>query len=470
MTAMTQERKALLPQWLRTPAVKQALTLGVTVALCGLVFLIDPAGLGRGGQVTLALFLVAAMFWMTEVVPLYVTSLILLAGEIVFLVPALEHEGLAVSKGVFMAPFFSDIILLFLGGLLLAQAGSKYRIDTWFAGQILKRVGGEPSRVLLGMMFTGALLSMWMSNTATTAMMLIIAVAMTRDLPEEAIRFKKALFLGIPFACNIGGMGTPIGTPPNAISLTMLKSRGVSLGFLDWMLASLPLVVILLLILWRVLLRIFPPPEQPLEQGKPPAFPQRWQARLTMGIFGVTVLCWLTGGWHGLSTGVVALLATIALLSTKVLDSADFRGISWDVLYLVGGGLSLGVAIKVSGLAIWLTQRLSLDSLGFVALLITFVLVGMVLTTFMSNTATANMLMPIALSLPTEHVPVLVGIAAAVSSSMALPVSTPPNAIAYYSGEIELGEMFRVGALISVIASVLIIIAGLTYWDWIGLY
>jgi len=465
--------------WMRVRALRSRLKLpwvrvSVSLLLTGLLVLGAMIGpfedMGGSARIALALFALAAIFWMTEVVPLYVTSLIILALQIVVLVPELQAEGIEVGEEAFMAPFFSNVTLLFLGGLLLAQAGGKHRLDTWFATRLVGWAGGRPAHVLLAMMGASAFLSMWMSNTATTAMMLILAVALARQLPKDARGFRKALFLGVPFACNLGGLGTPIGTPPNAIAVSLLESRGEAIGFLSWMAISAPLLIVLLLLLWRLLLRAFPPPDMVL--AMPPGgekLPSGWKPRATLVVFAAAVLAWLTGPLHGLSSGNVALLAAVVLLATNILDSKDFRGISWDVLFLVGGGLALGVSIEVSGLAAWLTTHLALDTLGDVAILGGFIAAGAILTTFMSNTATANMLMPLALSLPVEHAPLLAAIAMATSTSMALPVSTPPNAIAYYSGEVEIREMMRHGVVISAISAALIFAAALTFWSWIDL-
>lgn len=455
---------------IQTPVGRAVASLAVAGGLAAFALLGPIADMGPSARITLALFAVAAVFWMTEIVPLFVTSLIILAVEVLFLVPALQGEGLTGTEAQFMSPFFSNVTLLFLGGLLLAAAGAKHRLDTWFAARLLGWAGTSAPRVLFAMMAASAFLSMWMSNTATTAMMLILAVALARSLPEGSREFRKALFLGVPFACNIGGLGTPIGTPPNAIAVSMLEARGESIGFLTWMGAALPLVIVLLLILWWMLLRAFPAPKEPIVlPGGDERLPDGWKPRATLAVFGVAVALWLTGGLTGLSSGQVALIIAVVLLSIGLLDGRDFRGISWDVLFLVGGGLSLGVAVEVSGLADWLSTHLALDQLGAPALLGLFIVGGAVITTFMSNTATANMLMPIALALPLAHGPLLAGIAMATSASMTLPVSTPPNAIAYYSGEVQLKEMIRHGAAISFIGMVLIFLAGVSLWSWLGI-
>ncbi len=468
---------------------RRFLTALALIAAPVLPFTLELPGLSHAGRLTLALFGLSAVLWMTELIPLFVTSLFILAVSIVAIVPVIRDTGLPIGDEVFLNTFFSNVTLLFMGGLLLAQAASRHRLDLWFAARLLALAGGRPDRVLLAVMGASAFLSMWMSNTATTTMMLILVVALVRQLPADAGHFRKALFLGVPFSCNLGGLGTPIGTPPNAIAVTLLEARGETIGFLAWMASSLPLLVILIWVLWRLLLRAFPPPSftfaigatdgpggghaSAAESAFPAAFPAGWRPRATLAVFGISVALWLSGGLTGLSSGEVALIAAVVLLGSGLLEPKDFRGISWDVLFLVGGGLALGLAVELSGLAEWLGKGLDLGGLHEAVLIAVFVAVAAALTTFMSNTATANMLMPIALATPlgdgVSPTSIVVATAMATSTSMLLPVSTPPNAIAYYSGEIDIKDMLGRGAAISAIAAVLTWIAALTLWHWLGL-
>jgi sodium-dependent dicarboxylate transporter 2/3/5 len=431
-------------------------------------------GLSQSGRWTLAIFGLAAVLWMTELVPLHVTAFIILAIQLVVLVPVLNAEGIPVQDQAFLSPFFSNVTLLFLGGLLLAAAASRHGLDSFLAGRLLRIAGNRPRRILLALMGASAFLSMWMSNTATTAMMLILAVALVKGLPPEASGFRKALYLGIPFSCNLGGLGTPIGTPPNAIAVSYLEGRGETVGFLAWMAATVPIVAVLVLFLWWLLLKSYAPPSDLRIEPRDAtgaafnhAFPSGWKARATLAIFVLSVLAWLTGGLTGLASGEVALLAAVALMALGLVDNRDFRGLAWDVLMLVGGGLTLGLAVELSGLSTWLAATFALDSLSPLALFAIFIAATGLMTTFMSNTATANMLIPLALVLPLEQAelaPLVIGVAAATSVSMALPVSTPPNAIAYYSGEVELRDMVGHGALISVVGVLLVWGAATTFW------
>ncbi len=417
-----------------------------------------PTRLGAG------LFLLAALLWMTEAVPLYVTSFLILFCETAFLAPALNT-----SHAIFLAPFFSDIIALFLGGLLLAEAGHKYHIDEWFASLILKLAGTRPAYILFAMMLTTAILSMWMSNTATTAMMLLIVGALVAPFGHDSC-FARAFFLGIPFSANLGGMITPVGTPPNAIAMQAINSHYPgSMTFFTWMLVSCPVVIVLLVLLWRMLLFFYPPPRTQIE--KPPLFhiEVRASTLTVIAVFHLTVFLWLTNSLHGLSSGTVALIPAIVFLSFGILDKQDFRNISWDVLFLVGGGLALSVGMDKSGLNDFLVQSIPFEQFSPMVILISFVMIGAFLTTFMSNTATANLIIPLTFILPGLAGPSLaISVALVISSTMILPVSTPPNAIAYSSGLISMKEMAKVGFLISLVAALVLLSLGQWWLHFLG--
>ena len=435
-------------------------------AVGALAIAFGPLPMEAPARTCAGIFFVALVLWVTEAVPLYVTSLIILFCELAFLGPQLGVKG-----SVYLSPFFSNVVALFLGGLLLAEAGRKYHIDEWVAKTVLAIAGTRPSMVLLAMMLVTAVLSMWMSNTATTAMMLIIAGAVVVSLGEDTT-FGKALFLGIPFAANLGGMMTPVGTPPNAIAMQQINEHAPgAITFLGWMLAAMPLVVVLLLVLWRVLLLLYPPPEKAVTLDTATHFRPDRKTIAVMALFFLTVVLWLSKGVHGMASGTVALIPAIVFLGTGILEKRDFKGISWDVLFLVGGGLSLAVAMTTSGLDEVVVEAMALEGLGTFGVLVTFLAVGAVLTTFMSNTATANLIIPLAFVIPAvSAVPLAVGTALAVSAVMILPVSTPPNAIAYSSGAVEMKDMARVGIIISACSLIVVVTLGYQWWRLLGLF
>ena len=441
--------------------------LFLLIALIGGVAIANaPLPMETPARICAGIFFVALILWMTEAVPLYVTSFIILFSELAFLAPALGVKG-----SVFLSPFFSNIVALFLGGLLLAEAGRKYHVDEWVAKRILAVAGRRPGNVLLAMMLATAMLSMWMSNTATTAMMLIITGAIVVSLGEGSA-FAKAFYLGIPFAANLGGMMTPVGTPPNAIAMQQINQyHPGAVTFLDWMIAAVPLVALLLFLLWRLLLVLYKPPEADVEFAAGSHFRLDGKTGVVVGLFTVTVALWLTGKWHGMASGTVALIPAIVFLGSGILEKRDFKGISWDVLFLVGGGLSLSVAMKTSGLGNVVVEAMALEGMGTFGVLIVFLVVGAILTAFMSNTATANLIIPLAFVIPgVSDLPLAVGTALAVSAVMVLPVSTPPNAIAYSSGMVELRDMARAGAIVSAASLVLVAVLGYQWWRLLGLF
>jgi sodium-dependent dicarboxylate transporter 2/3/5 len=313
------------------------------------------------------------------------------------------------------------------------------------------------------MMAVAAFLSMWMSNTAATALLVGLALTIIRRL-EPGDPFRVALILGIPFAANIGGVATPIGTPPNAIALGILADHGIQISFVRWMLVGVPVTIAIFLVLWWLLLRLFPARARSVTL--PPAGDTRLDRRqwtITI-VFVVTILLWLTAELHHLPSAVVAVIPALIFTGLRILDKEDFGRVGWDILILMGGGLSLGVAIRESGLTAWALTLVRLGGLNPILLTAIFTVVAMIVTTFISNTSTAALLLPLVAGLsPHPAVPVL-AVAIGVSVSMVLPVSTPPNAIAYGSGLVSVRTMARAGLILSAIALVIVVlgVVGLT--------
>jgi sodium-dependent dicarboxylate transporter 2/3/5 len=427
---------------------------------------------------TLSIFILAAVFWATEALPLFATSFVLIGLEILFLA---SHGGLAdmftqlliwggftmqhsphvqpMSARMFLQPFSQDIIILFMGGFLLSGAVTKHGLDQAIASRVLRPFTRSPLLLLYGVLGITAFFSMWMSNTATAAMMIAISAPLTRMLPDDD-RFIYAILLAVPFGANIGGIGTPIGTPPNAIAFGALNTAGYHITFLKWILVVVPLEILILATV-GLLLYLFFKPGADLKLGElEVAGTLSFRGKATLIILGVTVLLWLTSGQHGMQSAPVALLAAAALTALRVLDQHDVDSIEWDILILMWGGLSLGVALEQSGLMGYISQADLADLPGgtwTVAVVITLVAVG--LSTFMSNTATAAILVPMTLvvSLPGKEQFAMLA-ALACSFAMAIPVSTPPNAIAYATGKIPLRIMLRTGGLISIIAMAMLLL------------
>lgn len=420
---------------------------------------------------TLSVFVIAAVFWATETLPLFATSFVVIGLEIIFLATEgglanqltqlLEVMGIETSTHqtikytAFLSPFASDIIILFMGGFLLSAALTKHNIDRAIARRILRPFSRSPLMLLFGVIGISAFFSMWMSNTATAAMMLAIITPVLSKLPAD-VRFRRALVLAVAFGANIGGIGTPIGTPPNAIAYGALNAAGYHVTFLQWMLVCVPLELVLLIVTGLVLYLAFRP-ERGLVIEKLELV-QKITARgwTTVAILLCTIALWLTSGWHGIRPGAVALLATAALTSMAVLDRHDVDTIDWNILILMWGGLSLSVAMKQSGLD-GVVGQINLNELpgGGWVVAVVVTIVAVTLSTFMSNTATASILVPMALAaylVDKEQYVMLTAVAC--SFAMAMPVSTPPNAMAYATGQVPMTSMLRAGTVITVISAV----------------
>ncbi len=427
--------------------------------------------MSSSAQAALVILLIAATLWISEAVPLFVTSFVVLALGLVWLLPRMRSEGITVSESDLLAPFFSDVILLFLGGFVLSTALQKYRLDEQMARSLLARTGSRVPVMLLGVMATTAMLSMWLSNTATAAMMLALCRPIALRLPAVDAR-RKAILLAVPFSANIGGLGTPIGSPPNAIAMQYMQQAGFAPSFGMWLLIGVPGVFVMVGIAWVVLLLFFRGSQMTLKTNGKPA-PIRWSRSrvLVVAVSAATIVGWVSTGMHGLSTGTVALFPIIAFFGMRILRVKDLQKIAWDVLFTMGGGLCLGTIISSSGLAVWMVQWLPVEESDCFELLMILGSAACLMSTVMSNTATANLLMPIILGLNVENLsPVLIGVAFACTLSMPLPTSTPPNAIVFSSGELQVKDIIVPGMIITAVGLVLALTTGHWWWDLVGLF
>ncbi len=414
---------------------------------------------------TVLILCLAALLWASEWLPLFIVSFIILALELIWLTPAVTALGSAPSEALFFAPFFSNIILLFMGGFVLSSIMQKASLDARFAHWILKVTKGKPSTTLLGIIGACAFLSMWMSNTATTAMMLTLVLPLLKRLRPDS-PFRVGLVLAIPLACNLGGIGTPIGTPPNAIAMSYLAGKGIEVSFLEWMALTIPFLLFALFVLWFALLKKYPAGSDVLQvpdTDEQPFTPRQW---ISVGIFALTVLGWLIGGQFGLKTGTVALFPIIASFWLGLLDQNDFRSLPWDVLFMVAGGIALGVAIDITDLGSVIVSALPLAG-SYQFLVVVLIFVTAILGTVMSNTATAGLLIPLVVSLslpPAQLLVLVIAITLNCSTAMVLPVSTPPNAIAFSSGVIKVRDLAPMGLLMVFLGVITAFTFGPLYW------
>jgi len=414
------------------------------------------------------IFVLAGLLWVTEALPLFATALLVIGMEIILLANPGAWAGFGFAAGE--SPPFQKILhaaadpvlLLFFGGFLLAQSAVKEGVDKAVSSLLLKPFERRARWLLLGILSIAALFSMWMSNTAAAAMMITLVGPIIAQLPADE-PFRKALVLAVPIGANLGGIGTPIASPPNAVAVGFLRNMGHPVGFLQWMLVAVPLMIGLIAFSWLLLWLLFHPKSRDLRFQ--PA-PQHLGARgwYVVGVFTVTVRLWLSEQWHGLPASVVALLPAIALTAPGILTRDDVNGLHWNILILIGGGIALGAGMQMSGLDQVIVRQLPATGAGGAWLIVAFVAATVGIGTFMSNTAAANLLRPIGISAAAAagHAPVqmAISIALAASMSMALPISTPPNAIAYASGEFTTRELARSGIIIGGAATLLIVLFG----------
>ena len=413
----------------------------------------------------LAIFILAALLWILEPVPVFATSILIITLELMMLSDqglysfrflqngstdtATNIEGLMHYNDIFAA-FSSPIIVLFLGGFSLAIAANKYALDTNLANVLLKPFGTKPASIMLGLMMITAMFSMFMSNTATTVMMLSLLGPILMSVPKEE-KGVKALVLCVPISANLGGIATPIGTPPNAIALQYLNDL-YSVSFLDWMMVGLPFVLVLLAFAWWLLQKLFPFSGDRLHLQLGGDFQRSWQAIVVYITFALTIVLWMSTGLHGMNTYVVAIVPLAIFTLTGIIGKEELKLINWDVLWLVAGGIAIGIALDKTGLAAVMANSIDYSVLPALLVILVMSFLCWLMANFISNTATANLLMPIAAAVATSMddlsllVMLVVG-ACSASLGMILPVSTPPNSLAYATGLVASKDMARVGLI-----------------------
>lgn len=429
-------------------------------------------GLNVVQQRMIAIFAFAALMWMFEIIPAWTTSVVI----IVLMLLTISNKGFGlfinnVNDGsVFidytavMAAFANPIIMLFLGGFVLAIAATKVGLDVQLAKILLKPFGTNPKTVMLGILCVVAIFSMFMSNTATAAMMLAFLTPVLKSLPADG-KGRIGLALAIPVAANIGGIGTPIGTPPNAIALGYLNDMGMGVTFMDWMLRMVPFVIVMILIAWVLLLFLFPfkakKIELKIEGGAKPGH----HTIVVYVTFALTILLWITEQWTGINSNIVALIPFAVFSATGVIDKKDLSEIEWSVLWMVAGGLALGVGLMKTGLASTLVNAIPFSSMSPFLVMVAAGVIGYLISNFLSHSSAANLLCPIiavigsALSVELEPFggvrALLIGLAISTSVAMLLPISTPPNAIASSTGLVETKDMAKMGVIMGLVGLVL---------------
>ncbi len=425
------------------------------------------------GRVMLGLFVLAAVYWMTSAIPPFATGLLVIGlGALLIGYPAENARpfdapaGTSVVKGWtdFVTPAAAPVVVLMLGGFVLSHAAHVSGIDRALARLVLRPFVGSPRRMLLGVLLVSAGLSMWMSNTATAAMVTLMLAPLVDRLGDQLgdrstpTKFGRGLLLAVPIGANLGGIGTPIGTPPNAIVFGMLRGAGVDISFLGWMLFAVPLTLVLILLAWGVLSVLYPPEpgvQLSLDEVEPEQRAFTWRTAVTAATFVVTVGLWVTGPWTNLPIGATALIPLVVFPAFGLLTASQFNKLEWNILLLVAGGLALGKGMEDTGLAAWMIGAVPIEGLSPMLVMAALLFASLLLSTLMSNTATANLLAPIALGAAAgvglEPLQAAVGVALGASLAMGLPVSTPPNAIAFSSGILRVSDFLRTGIAIGLV-------------------
>ncbi len=429
-------------------------------------------------QRVIAIFAFAALMWIFEVIPNWTTSVLIIVISLL----TVSNKGLAflckpeygtlVPYKDIMAAFADPVVMLFLGGFVLAIMATKYGLDVTLARTLLKPFGTKPKMVLLGFLIVISVFSMFMSNTATAAMMLAFLAPVLAVLPNDD-KGKVGLALSIPIAANLGGMGTPIGTPPNATAVKFLAQAGIDVGFAEWALRMVPYVIVMVLFAWVLLLLFFPFKTKKLVLEIPENKRKNdWKTYTVWITFGLTILLWATEQLTGINSNIVALIPLAVFTCTGIFGKDDIKEINWSVLWLVAGGFALGTDLQGTGLAKVLIEAIPFGSMSVVLVIIVAGFVTYFLSNFISNSATAALVIPILIvvamgmadpaaannaafvALGGTHA-MIIFVAVCASLAMLFPISTPPNAIAASTGLVQTKDMAKVGIIIGVVGFIL---------------
>ncbi len=473
---------------MRNNILKQfGLILGPLLFTLTLIFF-KPEELSSEGVAVLATTLWVAVWWILEVVPIAVTAMLP-----IILFPITGAMELSTTT----AAFGHKYVFLYIGGFTLAIAIEKWNLHKRIALTVINFIGTSVSKIILGFMVATAFLSMWISNTATTVMMLPIGMAIIiqlKDNPDtkedENEIFGKALMLAIAYSASIGGIATLIGTPPNLIFAGILEEQyNIEMTFSKWIIYGLPLSILLLFICWKYLTNFafkfkqkdFPGGKDEIKRLLKNLGKVSYEEKTVLIVFCATAFLWITRSFL-LSKLIPAIDDTIIAMASatilfilptknrtekKIINWESAVKLPWGILLLFGGGLALAEGFKTSGLAKWIgTQITQFEHLPLFALLFVLILAVNFLTEITSNLATTAMLLPImapiALALDIHPFTLMVGITVAASCAFMLPVATPPNAIVFGSGYLTIPDMMRTGIFMNIISVILITI--ITYY------
>ena len=426
-------------------------------------------------QRVIAIFVMAVMLWLTEAIPAWATSVVIIFVLLFFVSDSAfavmqgsegEYGKLLDYQGV-MACFADPTIILFLGGFVLAIAATKSGLDVLMAKTLIAPFDKRSENVLLGFMLITGIFSMFISNTATAAMMLTFLTPVFKSLPANG-KGRVALTMAIPIGANLGGMGTPIGTPPNAFAYKVLNDPAglnLGIGFGEWMAIMAPMVIIMLFCAWFIIRKMFPFSQKTIELKIDGNISHNWRTIVVGATFFLTILLWVCGKQLGVNANTVAMLPIAVFAFTGVVTASDLKDIDWAVIWMVAGGFALGLAMNGTGLAENAVNSIPFAEFNPLVIMVVSGLVCFILSNFISNTATAALLIPILtvvcsgmgdkLTSIGGTQTILIGVAVAASCAMSLPISTPPNAIAYSTGLIQQTDMVKAGLTVGVLSMVI---------------
>lgn len=428
-------------------------------------FIPEYANLAHEARLTLFVLLFAAGLWISEAIPAFAVSLLVIALNIVLLgFNGFDFKDPSADWEYYLKPWSNPLVFLFFAGFIMAAAASKTKLDFWLAKKVIFIFGSKPKNIVTGFLLITFVFSMFISNTATTAMMLTIIIPLLQKNASD-VNFVKSILLAVVVGANLGGIGTIIGTPPNAIAVGLLEAHAPN--FLMWMYYALAPAVVMAVLLYFYIIKFYPSNGKSIDLKevenidhyddsttnftKIPTIPS-WKKIITVVIFVLTISLWMTNAFHNIPTTVVSLLPVVAFTMFRILDADDIATLRWDVIILIVGGLSLGLAVSKSGLAVWFANLFHTEGASTVFLVLLFAYVVLIISNFMSHTAASNIILPLVIALAASfeganHVSAVITVAISSSFAMLLPISTPPNALVFSTGKLEGKDLVKIGIL-----------------------
>jgi len=411
----------------------------------------------------LFLLIFSVSLWLTEAVPPFTVGIFIIA-YLVFTLGYNKFIDKPLDITIYRDSFSNSVIWLMMGGFFLASAMTKTKLDVDLIRLTIRLSGSHPRRILFALMMVTMVFSMLISNTATTAMVIAALMPLLVKLGKTS-PVSKALILGIPIAATTGGMGTLIGSPPNAIAAGVALMNNSHIDFLTWLYYGIPLALLLTFAGWWVLVRLYIKNDEGISlnearsTGEKPARDFRVKRLVVIIVLVITLFLWLTSPVHFLPAAAVSAIPLVIFPMTGILRSEDVRAIGWDTLLLVAGGLALGTGLQQTGLLDIYAERIASLQVPGVVFYFLLAYTTMIFSNIMSNTATSTVLIPLGIAiLPSNILEVCMIIGLSASTALFLPVSTPPNAIAFSTGYIKQKD-FRVGgALIGLLGPALIVL------------